>query len=67
MEPLEGGRVAASDWARLRQAAYVDSLSVIASRRDCSAQFVGAHCWYLLQLSERTFPEGLLPVRRFAI
>ena len=34
--PLEGGAVAAYDWARLRQATYVNSLSVVASWWDCS-------------------------------
>ena len=36
MVPLEGGAVAAYDWARLRQATYVNSLSVVASWWDCS-------------------------------
>jgi hypothetical protein len=30
-------------------------------------QFVGAYCCYSLQLSERTFLEGSLAVRRFVI
>jgi len=34
--PLEGGTVVAYDWARLRQAPNVHSLSVGASRWDCS-------------------------------
>src|SRR5713226_9949312 len=37
VEPLEGGTVVASDWARLRQGTCVHSLSVVASWWDCSA------------------------------
>ena len=36
VEPLEGGTVVASDWTRLRQKPCVDSLYVVAARRDCS-------------------------------
>src|SRR6266849_2219583 len=47
MVPLEGGAIVAYDRARLRQATYVNSLSVVASRGDCSgspsALAAGAH------------------------
>ena len=36
MEPLKGGAVVTSDWARLRQEPCVDSLSVVASLWDCT-------------------------------
>jgi hypothetical protein len=47
VEPLEGGTVVVSDWARLRQEPCVHSLYVVAARRDCSgspsALAVNAH------------------------
>src|SRR5713101_3365319 len=36
MAPLEGGTVVAYDWARMRQAPYVHSLSSVPSRWNCS-------------------------------
>jgi hypothetical protein len=38
VEPLEGGRVVASDRAGVRQEPCVDSLSIVAARRDCSGR-----------------------------
>src|ERR1700682_844322 len=36
--PLEGGTVAARDWARVRQESFVHSLRGVASRRVCSGR-----------------------------
>src|SRR6266852_9495648 len=36
MAPLEDGAIVAYDWARIWQATYVHSLSVVALRWDCS-------------------------------
>src|SRR6266852_9676252 len=37
MAPLEDGAIVSYDWARIWQATYVHSLSVVTSRWDCSA------------------------------
>ena len=53
--------------APVPERAYVHSTVCWQVSAGLFQQFVGAHFWYSLRLSERTFLEGSLLVRRFVI